>query len=150
MSTLSRAIAIAAEAHAGQIDKQGEVYIFHPLRVMMLLPSNPLELRIIGVLHDVIEDCVGWTWLRLRSEGFSDEVLSGLRAVTRRLAEKETYAEFISRCREHPLGKVVKIGDVKDNLSRIELLSDDGDRERLRRRYLKALAELRKSKGVTS
>lgn len=34
MSTLERAIEIAAKAHAGQVDKAGEVYILHPLRVM--------------------------------------------------------------------------------------------------------------------
>jgi (p)ppGpp synthase/HD superfamily hydrolase len=33
MSTLERAIAIAAEAHAGQVDKAGQRYISHPLRV---------------------------------------------------------------------------------------------------------------------
>ncbi len=35
MSTLERAIAIAAEFHAGQKDKAGENYIMHPLKVMM-------------------------------------------------------------------------------------------------------------------
>ncbi|KAA2235571.1 hypothetical protein F0L46_18890 [Salinarimonas soli] len=39
-STLNRAIAIAAEAHAGQVDKAGAPYILNPLRVMMRLTAN--------------------------------------------------------------------------------------------------------------
>ncbi|MBB6093198.1 hypothetical protein HNQ60_002076 [Povalibacter uvarum] len=35
MSTLERAIAIAAAAHAGQLDKSGQPYILHPIRVML-------------------------------------------------------------------------------------------------------------------
>ena len=34
MSTLERAIEIATEAHRGQVDKAGNDYIQHPLRVM--------------------------------------------------------------------------------------------------------------------
>jgi GTP diphosphokinase / guanosine-3',5'-bis(diphosphate) 3'-diphosphatase len=40
MSTLERAIAIAAAAHAGQVDKAGTPYILHPLRVMLAQTSN--------------------------------------------------------------------------------------------------------------
>jgi hypothetical protein len=31
--------------------------------------------KIVGVLHDVVEDCVGWTWERMRDEGFSERVI---------------------------------------------------------------------------
>jgi (p)ppGpp synthase/HD superfamily hydrolase len=55
MSTLERAIAIAAEAHAGQVDKAGAPYVLHPLRMMLTLSSNAE--RIVAVLHDVVEDC---------------------------------------------------------------------------------------------
>ena len=51
---LEQAISIASLAHAGQLDKGGEPYILHPLRVMMKLKDY--DLRIIAVLHDVIED----------------------------------------------------------------------------------------------
>ena len=52
MSTLERAIAIAAEAHAGQLDKAGVPYILHPIRVMLRC-SGAAE-RIVAVLHDVV------------------------------------------------------------------------------------------------
>lgn len=32
---LNKAIEIATRAHAGQVDKAGEPYILHPLRVML-------------------------------------------------------------------------------------------------------------------
>ncbi|HVR42346.1 MAG TPA: guanosine-3',5'-bis(diphosphate) 3'-pyrophosphohydrolase, partial [Thermoanaerobaculia bacterium] len=35
MSTIERAIEIAARAHAGQVDQAGAPYILHPLRVML-------------------------------------------------------------------------------------------------------------------
>ena len=70
MSTLERAIAIAAEAHAEKIDKGGAPYILHPLRVMLAMTDT--ESRIVAVLHDVVEDhSPPWTLERIRSEGFS-------------------------------------------------------------------------------
>jgi guanosine-3',5'-bis(diphosphate) 3'-pyrophosphohydrolase len=54
VSTLERAIEIAAAAHAGQTDKGGEPYILHPLRVMFRMHS--VEEKIVAVLHDVVED----------------------------------------------------------------------------------------------
>lgn len=35
MATLERAIAIAAMAHEGQVDKAGMPYVLHPLRMML-------------------------------------------------------------------------------------------------------------------
>ena len=67
--TLERAIAIAAAAHAGQLDKGGAPYILHPLKVMLRMTS--LEERIVAVLHDVVEDC-GLSLDDLRKEGFSE------------------------------------------------------------------------------
>ena len=54
MSTLERAIEIAVEAHRGQVDKAGCEYVEHPLRVMA--SGRTLEEKIVGVLHDVVED----------------------------------------------------------------------------------------------
>lgn len=119
MSTLERAISIAAEAHAGQVDKAGAPYIFHPLRVMLSLTTE--EERIVGVLHDVIEDCAGWSLERLADEGFSEDVLEALASVTKQPHEEDDYNAFILRAATNPIGRRVKLADLEDNmdLSRI-------------------------------
>jgi (p)ppGpp synthase/HD superfamily hydrolase len=46
MSTLEKAIALAATQHAGQLDKGGQPYILHPLRLMLqfsILPYKSLR-----------------------------------------------------------------------------------------------------------
>lgn len=63
---LHRAIEIAAEAHRDQTDKAGAPYLLHPLRVMMSLDTD--EERIVGVLHDVVEDGPGWCRVALNDE----------------------------------------------------------------------------------
>ena len=52
MSTLKRAIEIARQAHAGQVDKAGADYMGHPLRVM----ENAIigDEQIVAVLHYVV------------------------------------------------------------------------------------------------
>ena len=122
MSTLERAIAIAAEAHAGQVDKAGAAYVLHPLRMMLNVSSN--EERIVAVLHDVCEDCPGWTFDRLRSEGFSKRIIEALRSVTKR--EGEDYEAFVRRAASDPIGRRVKLADLHDNcdLSRISAPSE--------------------------
>jgi (p)ppGpp synthase/HD superfamily hydrolase len=141
MSTLERAIAIAAEAHAGQTDKAGAPYILHPLRMMMGLTSD--EERIVAVLHDVCEDCPGWTFERLRGDGFSEEILAALDSVTKR--EGEAYEEFVLRAAANPIGRRVKLADLRDNsdLSRITNPSVE-DHERIAK-YARAIELIRNS-----
>jgi len=138
MSTLERAIALAATAHEGQIDKAGAPYILHVLRVMLRL-TTPEE-RMAAALHDVVEDC-GWTLDRLRAEGFSDAVVLGVDAVTRR--ESETYEEFVLRAKAHPIGRRVKMADLEDN-SDVGRLADITSRDQARlEKYRLAMEVLR-------
>ncbi len=116
MSTLERAIAIAVEAHSGQRDKAGAPYVLHPLRVMLALETD--EERIVGVLHDVLEDS-SWTLERLRREGFSERVLEGVAAVT--IETNERYEAFVRRASRNRLGRRVKRADLLDNLDRSRL-----------------------------
>lgn len=51
---LEKAIIIAATAHQGQVDKAGEPYILHTIRVMLLGKTE--DEKICGILYDVVED----------------------------------------------------------------------------------------------
>lgn len=114
--TLERAIEIAARTHAGQVDKGGAPYILHPLRVMLRVAPGPQQ--IVAVLHDVVEDS-DISFEDLEREGFSAEVINGLRAVTK--VEGESYEDFVARAALDPVGKAVKLADLMENsdLSRI-------------------------------
>lgn len=138
MSTLERAIEIATKAHSGQLDKAGNNYITHPLRVMAA--GKNTEEKIVGVLHDVVED-TEWTFEMLAAEGFSTEIIEALRCVTK-LSENEPYDKFIARVKTNPLAVAVKINDLTDNMDirRLPYLSDK-DVKRLKK-YLKAYKQL--------
>ncbi len=137
MPTLEDAIILAVKEHRGQVDKAGQPYILHVIRVMLRLNSD-VE-RIIGVLHDVIEDS-GHTVDTLREMGYSDEVLNALDCLTKR--KNETYEDFIERVRVSPLARRVKIADLEDNLD-IRRLPRLGEQEFERlKKYHRAWAQL--------
>ena len=138
---LERAIQIAVAAHSGVIDKGGNPYILHPLRVMFALKTD--EEKIVGVLHDVVEDAPDWDFTRLEDEGFSADIIEGLKSVTK-ITEDEDYNEFIKRCLKNKLGRAVKIADIRDNLdvNRIEILTEkDLNRLNKYKRSLKVLLD---------
>jgi GTP diphosphokinase / guanosine-3',5'-bis(diphosphate) 3'-diphosphatase len=116
MSTLERAIEIAAKAHQGQLDKAGQPYILHPLRVMLAVQTLPEQMA--AILHDVVEDTTV-TLADLQSEGFSAEVLAAINALTKTPGEKRIAAA--QRAVVNPIARAVKLADVSDNmdLSRI-------------------------------
>jgi (p)ppGpp synthase/HD superfamily hydrolase len=120
MSTLERAIALAATVHSGQRDKAGAPYILHPLRMMMKMKT--VETQMAAVLHDVIEDC-GVTPALLAHEGFPESVIEAVDALTKKIinGSEEPYEEFIRRAARHPIARLVKLADLEDNmdLSRI-------------------------------
>ena len=136
---LERAIEIAVEAHKGVVDKGGNPYVLHPLR-MMFAVSNEEE-KIVAVLHDVIEDSIDWEFERLEKEGFSAAVIDALRSVTK-ITEDEDYDAFIERAMTNTIGRRVKIADLRDNLdvTRIGELAEK-DMKRINK-YKKALARL--------
>lgn len=118
---LDVAIAVAVRAHAGQVDKAGQPYIRHPLRVMARM--NDTISKAVAVLHDVIEDC-GITAQDLVEAGLPEEVVSRVEILSRR--EGESYMQFIDRIAPDPVARKVKMEDLKDNmdLSRLPQVSD--------------------------
>ncbi|MCS6824077.1 MAG: hypothetical protein NZ529_07245 [Cytophagaceae bacterium] len=121
MATLERAIEIAVSAHKGQTDKAGNPYILHALQVM--LKGCTEKEKIVGVLHDVIEDTT-WTLDTLRQEGFSDEIIQAIDALTRR--KGEDYETFLSRTMQNDLAIRVKRYDLESNmdLTRLSQLTE--------------------------
>lgn len=116
MSTIERAIAIASAAHAGQFDKAGQPYIFHPLRVMFRVSSAPAQIT--AVLHDVVEDS-SVTLEQLAQQGFAPEVLQAIHALTK--LPGETRLQAAQRAAADPVAREVKLADNAENmdLSRI-------------------------------
>jgi len=139
MSTLSKAIEIATLAHKGQKDKSGAEYILHPIRVMER-GKTEIE-KICGVLHDVVEDS-DYTFEALENEGFSAEVISTLRCITKK-SDDENYDKFIDRIIQNPIAIQVKINDLLDNMdiTRLKELNEN-DLKRLNK-YLKAYSKLK-------
>lgn len=119
---LKKAIEIAVEAHKGVTDKYGAPYINHVTRVMNLGETD--EEKIVGVLHDVVED-TPWTFEQLAAEGFSSEIIDALTCVTK-ISEEEDYEEFTLRVSRNPLAVKVKINDLTDNMDirRIPVLTE--------------------------
>lgn len=108
---LDKAILIAAMAHNGQKDKGGSNYILHPLRVMISLDT--LEEKIVGILHDVIEDTDVTSEL-LKEEGFPNFIIESIELLTRR--KNESYFDYIDRIKKNSIVCKVKLADLNDNL----------------------------------
>ncbi len=111
MSTIEKAIEIAAREHAGETDKAGKPYLLHPLRLMFAV-STPFEMMA-AVLHDVVED-TSVTLQDLTDEGFHPEVIAAVDALTKRPGESRM--EAAARAAESQIARVVKLADVTDNM----------------------------------
>jgi (p)ppGpp synthase/HD superfamily hydrolase len=111
MSKLEKAIGIAVTAHQGQLDRAGQPYILHPLRVMARCQT--VDEKIVAILHDVVED-TNVTFDDLRKAGFSEEIIRALDCVTKR--EGEPYEEFVRRSASNRLALRVKLADLEDNM----------------------------------
>ncbi|MDF2503868.1 GTP pyrophosphokinase [Clostridium sp.] len=108
---LNNAIILATQAHKGQVDKAGVNYILHPLRVM--LKCKTLEEKIVAILHDTKEDTYV-TDKDLLASGFDSEIIDAVDAITRR--DNENYFNFIGRCKQNYIARIVKLADLEDNM----------------------------------
>lgn len=134
MGYLEQAIALAAKAHSGQVDKAGKPYILHPLRVMLAVSDAA---KVCAVLHDVVEDCPGYDLRMLNRSGFSSDVVAAVEALTRR--DWEEYEDYLDRVMGNPLALEVKVADLRDNLDASRGAPRHARREA---RYRLALAKL--------
>ena len=122
----------------GRVDKGGHPYIWHLYYVAesvereltVEITNEEAEKRrkayIVALLHDILED-TDCTVDILREEGFDDEIIDAVVAITRRKSE-HSYFDFIKRVKENEIAKIVKIYDLEDNMD-IKRLSELEDRD---------------------
>ena len=137
MLLYQQALAIAKDAHKGQVDKAGVDYIQHPLFVASWVEGELA--KTVALLHDVVEDS-DWTLEDLRKEGLPEEVVQAVGIITKK--RNENYEEYILRVKQNPLARQVKLADLKHN-SDLSRLANVTDRDRKRvAKYQKAISFL--------
>jgi (p)ppGpp synthase/HD superfamily hydrolase len=76
-------IRLIRDAHAGQVDKGGVEYWKHPVSVMNRLgPEASDEIKLVALLHDVIEDTT-YTAEDLLRRGYPESVVQSVKLLTK-------------------------------------------------------------------
>ena len=118
---LARAIAIAADAHEGQSSKTGGPFIEHVRRVAEQVSGS--DEKLVAWLHDVVEKGPGWSLDRLRQEGFPEQIVAAVDALSKR--DGEDYFEFVRRSISNSLARPVKRADLNDNLAQAKQMGGE-------------------------
>jgi (p)ppGpp synthase/HD superfamily hydrolase len=126
MPTLEKALELAATHHAGQLDKAGEPYILHVLRVMHTVEG--IKAKTVAAMHDLLED-TKVTEQDLRDAGFDAEIVDAVLALTK--GPKETRIEAAKRAKINSLAREVKLADNADNMDLTRLV-DPTEKDMLR------------------
>ncbi len=119
-SLVTRAAALSASAHEGQLRKDGTPYAQHPARVAVLLARAGADDALVaaGFLHDVIEDStVDWDEIEATC---STAVANWVAAMTKdmRMPEAPREAAYKQQLIDAPWqARAVKLADQIDNLT---------------------------------
>lgn len=135
MNRILQAYELAGAAHAGQYDKGGRPYIFHPLFVAGKVQGE--SEKIVALLHDVLED----TALSLDDMPFlSEPEQEALLIITKNRGER--YEQYLSRVKANAIARAVKLEDLRHNYDVSRLRSMGTEDERRLEKYRQALAFL--------
>ncbi len=133
-NVIDRAILVATGAHEGQVDKQGQPYILHVLRVG--LSGETEQEKVTGFLHDLLED-TDYTEEDLRQGlWFEEKVISAIVALTHKKGQSNR--DYYLQVKKNPLALKVKMYDIYDNTSRLDGIEDEETRIRLKKKYTHA------------
>lgn len=139
-NSLETALEIAKNAHSGQVDKVGKLYINHPIKVSNLCTTK--EAKIVGLLHDVVEDT--YVTLDDLKEHFSSDIIEAIRLVTK--TENYDPSEYYLNIKKNKIAREVKMADLTHNmdLSRydgLEITEKDLERTKRYQEYYQYLKE---------
>lgn len=138
MSAVDIALKIAVEAHKGQVDRDDEAYILHPLTVGLMGKTD--EERCAGFLHDVLED-TDYTIEMLEEAGIPDGVINALKLLTH---DKDTlYYDYIQHIIDshNPIALRVKYNDLQHNYERGKAYPDLQEKHGKALKMIKAAIE---------
>jgi len=132
-----KAIGLMFKLHKDQKDCSGLPYVFHPWHVAESMDDEIST--VVALLHDVVED-TDITFDDLRTEGFSDAIISTLQLLTH--DDSIPYMEYVANLKHDPIARKVKLADLRHNsdLSRLDEITEK-DRERYEK-YQQAIALL--------
>ena len=119
---IQKAVSIATAVHAEQLDKGGMPYIMHPLRVAE--KCSTIDEKVVAILHDTIEDG-DISPEYLLHQGFSQQIVDAVLSVTKQ--KGEDYEAFVKRASLNPIGRIVKLKDIEDNMDirRLTILDEE-------------------------
>lgn len=132
-----KALKLAYAAHAGQVDKAGMPYIFHPYEVALQVQTE--EEVCAALLHDVVED-TDWTMEDLRAAGFPETVLEAVQLLTHDPAVP--YLDYVRALCGNSIAVAVKRADLHHNSERTRFDADSPDIEKRLQKYAAAEAVL--------
>lgn len=135
--TFEAALSIACTAHKGQLDKAGQPYIMHPIRVAQAVWQHGEGHRTVAILHDVIEDSP-WSVTMLCDE-FPTALVMAVDALSKR--PREAYIDYLERVACNAIARLVKLADLHDNLDPRRIANTELDMRRIAK-YHTALAYL--------
>lgn len=128
-----KALKLAYAVHAGQVDKAGMPYIFHPYEVALQVQTE--EEVCAALLHDVVED-TDWTMEDLRAAGFPETVLEAVQLLTHDPAVP--YLDYVRALCGNPIAVAVKRADLHHNSERTRFDADSPDIEKRLQKYAAA------------
>lgn len=139
---IKKTITSIIKLHDGQLDKGGQPYWRHPVRVMLRLGPNAHDyVKQAALLHDVVEDC-GLSVSDLLGAGYSPLTVEIVDLVTRK--NGESYSAFIDRLIASKCGEAmkVKLADLYDNTAPERVAVLPSEYQWISRRYGEAIERL--------
>lgn len=114
-NNIDLALQIAVSAHAGQTDRDGNPAILHPITVGLMGHTD--EEKIVGFLHDVVEDST-LTFDDLLSRGIPVGIVNALRLLTHE--HGTDYYDYVQAIIDsgNPIALHVKHNDLQHNYER--------------------------------
>ena len=104
----------AREAHRGQFRRDGITPYIEHVETVVNNCKGHLVAMIVAWLHDVLEDS-DITEDDLRDDGYPEYIIEAVKLLTK--PKGSNYLEYISKIKENPLARQVKLADMSANLS---------------------------------